>query len=476
MSSTQYLSDPDADTVTYQMGDHAGIPSPTYLPELKGYEGLHVILDHIQSLDDHNPIVVPAAAWEKISTMQNIKNRTDEDGNDIGEEEVKSLEENHPLLFYDPPELYNYRLTKTLVNYLFKYSAYEKDAFEAELIAGNHADAFRILPQFHHPFLHANINRVLEETDGASQISPDEKQISTTKEAWAEQTDETIQSYFGDIVADASTRPSAVMVPPVPQLESDMSDGIVDMWTTTNQIMADLAAESGVDSYYHVYLNYNAFDPDAAHDNAEDALSVVEEEVATGDFAGIALTIHHPNRIWQTGRAARVTTFLNNLSRVRREYRIPVVAPRSEWFGSYSTDRGVDAFSSLLNGAWQYQRYSSDGGPTGTDQYGRTMIPNEARALKLEADENQDLVGYLEANGDLPSFGTLPDTPPTFDSDGSTMNERYGTAPQFRRTFGKPRRLAHVQEAQQFREEAEDGVNQPAREYLKDSKNPYIEF
>jgi hypothetical protein len=230
------------------------------------------------------------------------------------------------------------------------------------------------------------------------------------------------------------------------------------------------------DAYFHVYIDYQALDSEASEDTASQSLKVIDRELEENDYAGVALTVHQPNRIWQTNRAARMQTFVEDLSEIGTEHEIPIICPRSEWFGSYVTDLGIQGFSSLLNGAWQYSRYSSGGGPTGADKYGATMIPNEARALKLKSDNREDLEGYLEANDSLPDVEGLPSVPPTYDASGSDIKEKFGTSPKFRRTFGKPRRLAHVEEARHFREQRAEGVSNPAREYLKESKNPYIEL
>lgn len=478
MTSTDaYLTDSEEGQEAFRMGGHDDIPSPVYIPELKGAEGLHAILDHADALDERNPIMVPAAKWSWLREKNEITGRTNDGGDHIGEKEVKQLEEEHPLVFYDPPELYNYKLTKTLTNYLFKHGGWNEERFETFLKRGEHAEAFRELPEFVHPFLHANINRLLEEVEGASQVSPSQKAIDSTDEAWTSLEPENFETYYQVLATQAEKRPSAVLVPPVPQMSKEWNDGLVTAWCTSNSQMAQQAAgRANCDSYFHLYMDYQSLDPESSDDTASKCLQILDRELERGDYAGIALTVHRPNRIWQTNRAARMQTFMTDLSRIGTEYELPIICPRSEWFGSYITDLGVQGFSSLLNGAWQYQRYSSEGGPSGADKYGRTMIPNEARALKLRSDNNEDLEGYLEANGGLPHVDGLPSVPPTYDPAGGGLQEKFGTSPEFRQTFGKPRRLAHVAEAQQFREARANGEENPAREYLKESENPYVEL
>jgi len=475
--SEPYLNESDEAVESFKMGGHEGITAPVYIPELKGAEGLRAILDHVDALDEKNPVMVPAAKWSWLREKNEIISRTNDEGREIGAEEVEEFEENHPLVFYDPPELYNYKLTKTLTNYVFKHGAWESERFNKLLTQGNYSDALRELPEFLHPFIHANFNRVLEETDGASQISPSELQINTTEEAWTSLEDRNFDEYYQVLATQAEKRPSSVLVPPVPQMSKEWNESIVTAWCLSNSRMAQqVDGRENCDSYFHLYMDYQAWDTEASEDTASRCLRILERELENGDYAGIALTVYRPNRIWQTNRSARMQTFMQDLSEIGSEYELPIICPRSEWFGSLVTDTGIQAFSSLLNGQWSYSRYSSGGGPTGADKYGRTMIPNEARALKLRSDNEEDLEGYLEANSDLPDVDGLPSEPPTYDPSANGLQEKFGTSPEFRRTFGKPRRLGHVDEAQQFREEKANGVDEPAREYLRESENPYIEL
>ncbi len=476
-SNTSHLHESADGKDVFRMGGHDDIPSPVYIPELKGAEGLHAVLDHVDALDPKNPIMVPAAKWSWLRGKKEITARTDGEGNHSGIKEIEELEENHPLAFYDPPELYNYKRTKTLTNYLFKHGGWEQERFEKHAKRGNHSDALAELPEFAQPFVHANYNRVLEELDGASQVSESDLKISSPEEAWTSLEQRNFDDYYQVIANEAAKRPSTVIIPPVPQLSYEWHDDLVTAWCTSNSRMAHHTVDrENCETYFHLYMDYRTWDTETSDDTASRSLKILERELEHGNYAGIALTVHRPNRIWQTNRAARMETFMTNLSRLGSEFQIPIICPRSEWFGSYVTDYGIQGFSSLMNGAWQYQRYSSGGGPTGADKYGKVMIPNEARALKLQSDTQEDLEGYIEANGGLPEVDGLPSKPPTYDSDGSSLKEKFGTSPKFRQTFGKPRRLGHVKEAQKFRKDRTEGIENPAREYLRDSKNPYIEI
>lgn len=475
--SQQYLYELGGGEESFQMGAHDDISSPIYLPEVKGAEGLRALLEHVGALDDTNPIVVPAAKWSWLRSKNEITTRTDDSGNEVGAEEIDKLERENPLVFYEPPELYKYRLTKTLVNYVFRLNKYDKDGYERLLREQQHSEAQAELPEFVQPFVHANINRVLEETDGASQVPPDDRKIDSTDEAWTNLSPDNYGGYYSTLAEEASKRPSSVVIPPVPQFDQAWDTDLASAWITSNQQMAKaVSGYENTDSYFHVYLAPRAFETGVNKNSAETALETIETEIEREEYAGIALTVRYPNQIWQTRRQARMETFVEGLSAIGSEQSLPIIAPRSEWFGSYITDLGVQGFSTMLNGAWEYRRYSSGGGPTGANRYGSTMIPNEARALKVQSDNSEDLEGYLDAEGGLPDVSGLPSQPPTYDPNADGLKQKFGTDAEFRRTFGKPRRLGHVKEAQDFREDRANGVQNPAREYLKDSKNPYVEI
>jgi len=94
MSTRTYLHTSGSEE-SFEMGEHT-ISSPVYIPEIKGAEGLRAILDHVDALDENNPIMVPAAKWSSLRERNIILTRTNDDGEEIGEEEIADLEENHP--------------------------------------------------------------------------------------------------------------------------------------------------------------------------------------------------------------------------------------------------------------------------------------------------------------------------------------------------------------------------------------------
>lgn len=475
MAETEsYLYESESGEGRFRIGEFAEIPDPSYIPEIKGPEGLHAVLDHVDAIEPQNPVMVPAAKWSWMRTKKEIRTRSDQKENQVGTAEIEELETSHPILFYDPPELYNYRRTKALTNYVFKNPEWNQDKFENYLARGEHAKALRELPAIHHPFIHANPNRLLEETPGADTVDESATGVNSTEDAWIQLEEKHLTGYYHRLVNDAASLRSAAMIAPVPQMSNEWNSKLVSAWLQSNSVMSDIAQGDEVGCYFHLYLDYRALDPESGRDTAAKCLRIVDKEVNSEAYSGIALTVHRPQYIWRTDRSARLDTFGRRLSTIGSDKGLPIICPRSEWFGSYLTDFGFQAFSSLLNGQWQYSRYSSDGGPTGGDTYGKTMIPNEARALPLISETGPDLDTYLEENDGLPEVMGLPSYPPNYDPDGQSLREKYATNYVFRRTFGKPRRLAHVYEARLFREERLAGVDRPAQQYLVESENPYV--
>lgn len=469
-SQTDHSNEP-----RFRIGDFTSIPDPTFIPEIKGPEGLHAVLDHRDILELENPLMVPAARWSWMRAKREIINRTGDalSDNEVSGE-IKDIETNHPILFFEPPELYNFCRTAALANYFLKNPEWNREKFHKHLARGEHREALHEIPQFHHPFLHANPNRLFEEVEGAATVSESSLKINSTDAAWTALEPQHYAGYYHRLTNDASVVRSAAMIPPVPRLTDEWNDELVRAMNDSNAEMCRIARSKGIDSFYHVYLDYRALDPSQGRDPAGNVLRVLDRDLRDGDFAGIALTVNRPHQIWQQNRAARLDTFAKRFVSIARENDVPAICPRSEWFGAYLTDHGFQAFSSLLNGRNQYPRYSRDGGPTGADTYGKTMIPGLARSVPLQSETELDLESYLKERGGLPEIDGLPSTPPDYDPEGRSLEEIWGTGPRFRKTFAKPRRLAHIEEAREFREKRATGVRRPAQEYLSESENPYV--
>lgn len=87
-------------------------------------------------------------------------------------------------------------------------------------------------------------------------------------------------------------------------------------------------------------IGLSSLDPTIGRDSAGNGLRVLDREVREGNYVGTALSINRPRQIWQTNRAAHLDTFADRLVTIVKENGVPVISPRSEWFGAYRTDHG----------------------------------------------------------------------------------------------------------------------------------------
>jgi hypothetical protein len=470
--SNSFKTTSDGETIV-QIGNHRGIETPFFAPEIKNWQNdLHVTLDYRGALDDHNPVLVPAWDWQRLREKNAILQRQSDRETPTGEKEIKELEQNHPLIYYFPPELFAYRgKTNILHTYLLKRDKEAKSDFKSALQDGNSEAALNQLPEFARPFIQSNFNPILNDFSipkGAVSDSGEDPE-----EIWKSVPDSHYDEFFGQIAAEAMDRPSAVVVPPVPLIQRYDGD-LITAVCKANSKMSEFAREDGEPrAYFHLYLHYTSFSNGqrGEEDTASRALKILRNEVERGDYAGIAITIYKGEEVFESSTAPRVETFFRNLGSFAEEQNLPVISPRSEWLGFWATDLGIDGFSSLYNGSWVYR---SGGAVDDVDQYGYTMVPSESRSLKLQSNNGKDIEDQI-ASGGLSGLDALPDVPPKppsdFDPD-TGLQSRYGTPFFYRRHFGKPQKLNHVWEARQVR----SGNSTSARDRLEDSENEYVEF
>lgn len=457
-----------------RLGSHDGIETPIFAPEVKNWHyDLHVTLDHRELLDENNPILVPGWNWERLREKNSITQRTNEDGEEIGELEVKQLEENHPLVWYEPPELYAFKgKTDILRAYLLNRDKDARSTFKNALLHGNVTTALEQVPRFARPFLRTNLDKVADDIDVPRPVDVEYDEPDSMADVWGELEDDDYEGYFGTLAEEALHRQSSVVVPPVPILHEYDSE-LVTALCTANSKMATMTREDGEPrAFFHLYLHYTAFDDSVETDTASKALNVLMSEVKQHEFAGIAVTIYMGEEVFEASRRPRVDTFLRNLSSFAEEQRLPVILPRSEWLGLYACDFGIDGFSALYNGNWVYR--SGGNLDSEIDKYGKTMSPGESRALKL-VDDDESVVQKVSSGEFEPIEGlpTEPPEPPATYDPNTEIQERFGSSFYYRRKFGKPQKLNHLGEVREVRS---GNPVESARELLRNSENDYVEF
>jgi|GEM_PF-6726233 len=469
--SNSFISENSQGEPVFSLGDHEKIPKPVFIPEIKSYEGLYAVLTYTSALDVKNPVMVPSAAYESIRSK--TVRRYSENTPEISEQKVETFEKDYPLILLDPPELFNYRKPNALINYYFKGQKKDKEDFESKIRDGDYENALSQLPKCISGFIKANLDKVTNHIEGAPTPHPEYFEVSSTDQAWQELDSEDYMDYYQELM-DTRDKLSGVLIPPVPKITRKMADSLTVATCTSNAKMAEICKTDGTpNSYFHVFLDHLALKSDGSGIGRR-VLGMIEGEIERKDYAGIALTIRNPHKVDSSGRRARTSTFVSNVVQTAEEHGLPVIAPRSEWLGALFTDNGVAGFSDMMNSGWEYP----DGSPGGPEEirhhYGRLTAYDDAQILRVDPDVGTGAIEYMR-NGNLTEFESLPNTPPGDLTNGESYEQVLGTPPEYRRKFSKPRKLSHVYEAKEFREKRSQGVNQPAREYLKHSNNPYID-
>lgn len=448
-----------------RVNDTKGIEAPFFVPEIGGPEDLLAILNTWTFLDAKNPIMVPGYRWQDIRSKPMFKDRRSE---------IKELISHHPLYYYEPVELFRYTMPMNLVTYSFQGNRSKSRTFYKKIRKGDVGDAISMLPTFFQPFLEAQIERLLEKTDGADSSDCPDTMSRKIHEAWRDdRADQGFTDYFNSLVDDAQRSPNVSIIPPVPPILASSDRDTITRTRGVNRYLTRYCKQEGsglagnrVYSYFHLYIDQGAFK--AGNDNDEEAVSMLEEELIEFDYAGIAITISNYGRGWENGLGKSIEKFVNRVSNLSGQYDLPVILPRSNWYGAYLTDQGVQAFSTPLNGNERDQQRST-GGMGEKARYGTVAIYGTARDANVS-----ELDTLLQRDGQLHDVKDLPAKPPTYAPKEREWKQKFGKARDFRIEFAKPRRLIHAQEALEFREDLKAGVPNPAEHYFRRSQHPHL--
>jgi hypothetical protein len=464
MPATQFVERTRSGIDEVRISGQSGIQAPFYVPEIKGPEGLEALLYAHGALDDTNPITVPGYRWKDIRSKPTFKDKKDE---------IKQLISQHPIYYYEPVELFRYTQPKNLVTYAFQGSRSSSREFYQRIRKGDIQKAVGMLPEFFQPFLEAQLERLIEKTSDATVPRSLNTKNEKIHEGWRDQrADQGFQSYFDYLVEDAVKQPDVSIIPPVPPILSSSGQDAISRTRGVNRYMTRLCESktsslSGnrVYSYFHIYLDQGVFKSNSR--NNKKIVSALEAELDEYDYAGVALTISNYDRAWNNNLSTTLEKFVTAVTNISRDHDLPVVLPRSGWYGTHLTDFGVQAFSSLMNGNLEYTQRAT-GGMGAEAKYGTVPVYGHATEVNISK-----LESYLKQNGgQMHQIDQLPSSPPTFNPNASSIKQRFGSARDFRIEFGKPRRLTHVQESRELRHDKEAGVPQPARRYLERSNHP----
>ena len=81
---------------------------PSYIPELKGEEDWKVFMNHPDLLPKNSPIILPSGHWASLVTSIPLPTL------DYDISVAKAIRDHH-LIFFEPPEIYSYKLPQILL-------------------------------------------------------------------------------------------------------------------------------------------------------------------------------------------------------------------------------------------------------------------------------------------------------------------------------------------------------------------------
>lgn len=366
MSAQQtFLKENQEGLKEYRISQQSGIKSPTAIPEVKSAEDLHALLPHLEALDDNNPVIVPGYRFEQIR----IKPAMSQYG-----ERMNRLLNGHPLIYYEPSELFRYAMPDSLVTYAFQGSISKRSDFNDLVEEGKLDEAIEMLPLFFQPFVDRARSTLLRSYDDAPDPSTEEN--GKIPEAWGDpRADRGYESYYREIVENAKQARNSHVVPPVPVIMRSTSDTTLRRLRGSNIAMSDIcdATSFGFDNqifpYYHVYVHQNILrDGQEKLDSIYEAL---QDDLHAYDFGGVVLTLTGYETIWDDNIQDALFNFVDRISNIAKRHSMPLHLPRSNWYGLALTDHGANGFGALFNGK---ETYPTGGGGMDPDnlyyQYG----------------------------------------------------------------------------------------------------------
>lgn len=447
-----------------RVSDVDSIEAPFYTPEISGPEGLQALLNAKDALEPNNPIMVAGHRWQDIRSKPRFKKVRNQ---------IYDLTANHPFYYYEPVELFRYTRPQNLVTYAFQGDQSRSRSFYSELRDGNHQKAIDQLPTFFQPFVEAQMKPLLKSKDLKVPKEYVSQSSGKVHEAWRDsRADSGFTGYFERLADDAAKAPNTAVIPPVPPVMKSSGQDSVNRTVGFNGYMRGLCekkwndpSSGAVTAYLHFYIDQGVFEP-AGKENRQRVLSAIRSELTTASYAGVALTISKPGKIWDKGNEKTLERFITEVTSLARQEHVPVIMPRSGYYGMHLTDHGVQSFSNLMNGNLTYNRRS--GAPDERAKYG--TLPIYGAACDANAEELDQILS--RNGGTLHPVNGLPDSPPTYNQSAGPYKAKFGNANEFRIRFGKPRRIVHVKEVQELRDSIRRGTANPARRYLERGAHP----
>ncbi len=447
---TQYLFQEATGITKYVVGKKT-VNAPSFIPEIGGLEDMEVILRFaIRALEEGTPILISSRNWKasvnnpRFITTSLFPSRMN----------LKQLIKRHPIIFYEPPELFRYSMPELILNHAL--NSRRKKEFKRLLHQGKEDEAIKLVPEFYRPFVERQISSIYRTILKQSvKRSPPH-----VVDAWRD--DDVKRAYFGyifNILVEASKVPNSAVIPSVPPLLQSSYQDLLKTARLAN--LAALFASARLSSslpggvYYHLYVDWMCL---RDYDFLPIITAILDTDLKTHDFCGVAVTLTGYEKAQEKGEFDRIESFINEIVNVSHQHNLPVILPRSKWEGLYLTDLGVQSFSSLLNGN---RKYEYGGGiRSKEDQFGKVPLPNAAKEVRVA-----DVKRIVSKYGGFPNILGLPVKP---------SSVAFNKPKLYRLEFAKPWRLSHSYEAKLVRDGLAKGVRNPAKMYLENSKHPFF--
>ena len=461
MQSLYLRHDNPSKTATSFKVGNVFYPAPAYIPEIKGEEDLNVLLENTQAIPAGNPILIPSNRWADL--VHPLYYQHNLFGKNIP---IRDFIQNYSLIFYDPPEFFRGVYGEKLLDYAISGKPNSKQNFKSKLKNKDLPGAINEIPPFFQPFVEAQLFTIGKSFD----IELDKNHNGDVYRAWL---DTKINEYYPIYIANnvnmALKSPNSTIIPLVPQLKKDTPDSIKRRILSSNAATSRICYEMKRENkqilpYFHLYIDSNIFDTDGQN-TPHTVFKLLNAGVTHGNYynnySGVAVTFTGYETIIQNHKFLQLRNFINEIVNICHEKTpsLPVILPRSSWYGLYFTDYGVQAFSSLLNGNLKYSQ-GSGGTISPNNRFGKMPIID----LCIDADMSY-VKDHLSELDELPHVDGLPTIP---------QPEYFNDAELYRIKFSKPMRLIHIEEGRRIRKATLEGTLTPSKHYFSKSQHLYL--
>lgn len=449
-----------------RVSQSAGIEAPTFFPELKGVEDLEVLANCAGLLKEATPLLVPGSKWSEMRSDARLASVSPV---------LKGILSTHPKILYEPPELFRHKMPLDVIEFGARGNRSRKAAIRKAIKEGRTTDALAMLPLFFQPFAEAQLANV-QYGYGVEAGSRDDEGDTKIASCWSDpRADKGFHDYFAFLANEAKRYPNTTLISPAPPITQSSESQDLKRMIGANRFMAALC-ESMDDEredlvpYFHAYVDAGTMRKSS--DLASKVHEAIDKELrAGGRYSGVAITITGYERAHRQGLQNSLRQFVADVSHSAEAFHMPLLLPRSGWYGLSLTDHGAHAYSSMLNNRERLApKMGVNGGMAPKALYG--TVPIIDHALEFDVDKVANL---LERDGELPHIDGVAGRPPTWNPDGKDAKTRFGSPVAYRKQYAKPQWLAvRMEEARRIRNGRHQGLTDAATRYFQRSEHPFL--